>query len=108
MRNLYIHSNKLLSTFHYCSTDVKLKLFFQATVPHVIVVIYGPGASPGFGRGGGKNIFFQIWKFASLREAMRFTRGVRGHAPHEKIIFKWCNLVRFDVYFDQILSLKFF
>ena len=28
MRNLYIRSNKLLqSTFHYCSSDVKLELF---------------------------------------------------------------------------------
>ena len=27
MRNLYIRSNKLLCTFHYCSTDVKLELF---------------------------------------------------------------------------------
>ena len=27
MRNLYICSNKLLRTFHYCSSDVKLKLF---------------------------------------------------------------------------------
>ena len=27
MRNLYIRSNKLLRTFRYCSTDVKLELF---------------------------------------------------------------------------------
>ena len=27
MRTLYIRSNKLLRTFHYCSTDVKLELF---------------------------------------------------------------------------------
>ena len=27
MSNLYIRSNKLLRTFHYCSSDVKLKLF---------------------------------------------------------------------------------
>ena len=27
MRTLYIRSNKLLCTFHYCSTDVKLELF---------------------------------------------------------------------------------
>ena len=30
--------------------------------------------------GGAKNFFFQIWEFA-CREAMRFARGVRGHAP---------------------------
>ena len=27
MRDLYIRSNKLLCTFHYCSSDVKLELF---------------------------------------------------------------------------------
>ena len=27
MRTLYIRSNKLLRSFHYCSTDVKLELF---------------------------------------------------------------------------------
>ena len=27
MRNLYIRSNKLLRTFYYCSSDVKLELF---------------------------------------------------------------------------------
>ena len=55
-----------------------------------------PGASPGFGR-----------TFFSDLEAMRFARVVRGHAPQE-IFLKWCNLVRFGVYFDQILSLKNF
>ena len=39
---------------------------------------------------------------------MRFARGVRGHAPPREFFLKWCNLVRFGVYFDQILSLKFF
>ena len=33
--------------------------------------------------------------------------GFRG-TPPEKLFFKWCNLVRFGVYFDPILSLKFF
>ena len=42
-----------------------------------------PGASPGFGRGGGQEFFFQIWEFA-CREAMRIARGVRGHAPPRK------------------------
>ena len=27
MRNLYIRSNKILRTLHYCSSDVKLELF---------------------------------------------------------------------------------
>ena len=43
---------------------------------------------------------FQIWEYACAM-------GVRGHAPQE-IFLKWCNLVRFDVYLDQILSLKIF
>ena len=60
------------------------------------------GASPGFGRGGAKNFFFQIWKFAC-----RLIGGFGGMLPRE-IFFKWCNLVRFGVYFDQILSLKNF
>ena len=59
------------------------------------------GASPGLGRGGRARIFFQIWEFAC-----RKARGVRGHAPRE-IFLKRCNLVRFRVYFDQILSLFF-
>ena len=55
------------------------------------------GASPGFGRGGGaKNFFF---RFGNLH--------VARHAPREHFL-KWCNLVRFGVYFDQILSLKIF
>ena len=60
------------------------------------------GASPGFGRGGGgQEFFFQIWELA-CREA----RGVRGYAPPKNFL-KRCNLVRFRVYFDQILSLFF-
>ena len=57
------------------------------------------GASPGFGRGGAKNFFF---RFGNLHVA----KGVRGHAPRENFL-KRCNLVRFRVYFDQILSLFF-
>ena len=51
---------------------------------------------------GGQEYFFQNWKFACCE-----ARGVRGHAP-PRIFLKWCNLVRFGVYFDPILSLKFF
>ena len=65
---------------------------------------------------GGPRIFF--FRFGNLHvakrhrptahgEAMRFARGVRGHAPQE-IFLKWCNLVRFGVYLDRILSLKIF
>ena len=33
MRTLYIRSNKLLRTFYYCSTDVKLELFKSYCTP---------------------------------------------------------------------------
>ena len=59
--------------------------------------------------GGGVNIYFFIFGnlHVAKRQAMRFARGLRGHAP--PIIFlKWCNLVRFGVYLDQILTLKYF
>ena len=61
---------------------------------------------PTIWQGGGQEFLFEIWTFI-CREAMRFARGVRGHAP-PPIFFKWCNLVRFGVYFDQILSIKIF
>ena len=44
-------------------------------------------------------------RHAAHGKAMRFARGVRGHVSPRNF-FKWCNLVRFGVYFDQILSLK--
>ena len=43
------------------------------------------GASPGFGREGGQKFVFRFRNLhvacMSLREAMSFARGVRGHAP---------------------------
>ena len=30
--------------------------------------------------------------------------GARGHMLQEKILKIWCSLVRFGVYFDQIVS----
>ena len=44
-----------------------------------------------------------------LRGAKRraFLGGFGGMLPRENF-FKWCNLVRFGVYLDQILSLKNF
>ena len=49
--------------------------------------IYSAGASPGFGRGGPRFLFFRFrnWhvakRHAAHGEAMRTARGVRGHAP---------------------------
>ena len=65
------------------------------------------GASPGFGRGG-QEIFFSDLEIC-MSQSQRFASGVRGHAPPpptREIFLKWCNLVRFGVYLDQILSLK--
>ena len=39
------------------------------------------GVYPGFGRGGGPRIFFQIREFACREDT---ARGVRGHAPPRK------------------------
>ena len=65
-------------------------------------------ATPGFGRGGQE--FFQICEFACREaahgEAMRIARGYGGMLPRE-IFLKRCYLVRFRVYFDQIVSLFF-
>ena len=41
------------------------------------------------------------------RSDMRFARGFGGMHPRENFL-KWCNLVRFRVYFGHILSLKIF
>ena len=63
--------------------------------------MYDSGASPGFDRGGGQEFFFpDLGIFAVLG-------GFGGMLPRE-FFLKWCNLLRFGVYFDQILSLKFF
>ena len=57
---------------------------------------------PGFGRGGAKFFFL---KFGNLHVALL---GGFGGMPPREIFLKWCNLVRFGVYLDQILSLKNF
>ena len=65
--------------------------------------------------GGGTIIFFQNWKYACrgatymLRMAKPYALlGGFGVMSPREIFLKWCNLVRFDVYFDPILSLNFF
>ena len=67
------------------------------------------GRPQDLGGGGAKNFFFQIWEFA-CREATchaPLLGGFGGMLPRENFL-KRCNLVRFRVYFDQILSLFFF
>ena len=52
-----------------------------------------PGASPGFGRGGQEFFFFRFGnlhvakRHAAHGKAMRFARGVRGHAPPPRKFF---------------------
>ena len=46
-------------------------------------------------------------RHAAHGEAMRFARGVRGHASPRNF-FKMVQFGAFGVYFDQILSLKNF
>ena len=53
--------------------------------------------------GGGQEFFFQIWEFA---KPCALLGGFGGMLPRE-IFLKRCNLVRFRVYFAQILSLFF-
>ena len=71
------------------------------------------GASPGFGRGGQELFFSDLEICLSQSEMPRMAKpcallgGFGGMFPRENFL-KWCNLVRFGVYFDQILSLRNF
>ena len=62
--------------------------------------------------GGGQEFFFSDLGICMSRSDMlRMAKpcallgGFGGMLPRENFL-KWCNLVRFGVYFDQILSLK--
>ena len=84
-----------------------------ATAPWTRTWVISSGASPGFGRGGGQELFFSdLGICMSLRGMLRMAkpsallRGFGGMLLQE-IFFKRCNLVRLRVYFDQILSLFF-
>ena len=74
---------------------------------------------PRIWEGGAKKYFFQIWnlhvtkRHAAHGEAMRFARGVRGHAPL-RIFFKivqfgpfWC-IFGSDFVFKKFQKLLFF
>ena len=64
--------------------------------------------------GGGARIFFSDWELCMSRSDMlRMAKpcallGGSGACSPEKFFLKRCNLVRFRVYFDQILSLIVF
>ena len=75
-----------------------------------MLVIYGIQGHPQDLAGGATNFFFRFGnlhvakRHAAHGAAMHFARGVRGMPPPppREIFFKWCNLVRFGVYFDQM------
>ena len=62
--------------------------------------------------GGAKNFFSDLEICMSRGDMLRMAKpcallvGFGGMPPPRENFFKWCNLVRFGVYFDQILSLK--
>ena len=65
--------------------------------------------------GGGQEIFFSDLEICISRSDMlRMAKpcallgGFGGMPPPRENFLKWCNLVRFGVYLDQILSLKNF
>ena len=69
----------------------------------MITAHYIQGRPQDLAGGGGARILF----FSDLAKSCALLGGFGGMPPRE-IFLKWCNLVRFGVYFDQILSLKNF
>ena len=74
----------------------------------------GAGAFPGFGRGGGQEFFLCDLEICMSRSDMlRMAKpcallGGFGGMPPRENFKKWCNLVRFGVYLDQIFYFKKF
>ena len=64
------------------------------------------GRTQDLGGGVPRIFFFQIWEFARMAKPCALLGGFGGMLPRENFL-KRCNLVRFRVYFDQILSLFF-
>ena len=99
----------------YKSMFFKMDASFKTSVKARKLSLSGStaGASPGFGRGGGQEFFFSDLGICMSRSDMlRMAKpcallgGFGGMLPRENFL-KRCNLVRFRVYFDQILSLFF-
>ena len=97
--------------YHYCSmkTTRCIKLLDRKAVGRTVFqLIYINQGRPQDLEGGGARIFFSDLGICMSQSDMRsIARGVRGHVPRENFL-KRCNLVRFRVYFDQILYLFFF
>ena len=81
-----------------------ITIFF--VIYFMIVHVY-QGRPQDLAGGGGPRIFF--FRFGNLHVAKpcALLGGFGGMSPRENFL-KWCNLVRFGVYFDPILSLKNF
>ena len=82
----------------------KVTLSFYLCISTVHIIVHGRPQDLG---GGGQEFFFQIWEFACREgKPCALLGGFGGMLPRENFL-KRCNLVRFRVYFDQILSLFF-
>ena len=82
----YIHFKRFLTVFWRplrAAVPLATPLINAYSRTHHIRPFYHlPGTSPGFGKGGGQEFFFQNWEFACCEATcMRIARGVRGHAP---------------------------
>ena len=103
---LYVLASMVYVALRQITVQYQMQLNDENTSIHT-------GASPGFGRGGGQEIFFSDLGICMSRSGMlRMAKpcallgGFGGMLPRENFL-KRCNLVRFRVYFDQILSLFF-
>ena len=102
----------ICTPIHLCTYKHLYTCIVVHSCTHIHLYTYTPGylvntgtpvrGVPRIWEGGGPRIFF--FRFGNLHVAKQ--RGVRGHAPPRNFL-KRCNLVRFRVYFDQILSLFF-
>ena len=71
------------------------------------------GRSQDLGGGGARTFFSDLEICMSRSDMLRMAKACTlvwgsGTCLPQENFFKWCNLVRFVVYFDPILSLKFF
>ena len=73
----------LLRNFFKCCNLLCYEVYLDENLTLIIAIIFIAGTQPGFGRGA-KN-FLQILKYA-CGEAMRFARGVWGHAFPRKFL----------------------
>ena len=66
------------------------------------------GRPQDLGRGGARNIFFSDLEICMSRSDMPVMAKPSTLLGGLEFFLEWCNLVRFGVYLDQILSLKNF